>query len=366
MHALLNIVVTGWLLSSSQHLDATTSLISTSGHMFAANVMQQMIQVEEKKILALRKEAGDIELLPPVIAIETVSPEVEVVATIEPEPVTTSITVLASPSPRPTVAAPAVPKPVAPKPTIITKPVATVAPVIRPSVVAVVPTPAPAIVAPAALPAATSSGLAPIPPMVAPPVAYAPPASVVRPTVPAAVVAPAPLASAIAAPAPATTQVAAAPRINGPILAAVNSENIGTYSMSIPKLGLANIPVNPTDARNDAKWKNDLKVGVGQLLCPPGTPNCKTVIFGHSSNFSSVVSNYNEVFKNLIKLVIGDEVTINFQGQTLRYKVTKAEVVGADTASIVTSYGREELVLFTCWPYMSSTNRAVVYLDRQF
>ncbi len=149
----------------------------------------------------------------------------------------------------------------------------------------------------------------------------------------------------------------------GPILTAINSENIGTYTLTIPKLGLTNVPVNPTDARSDSIWKGTLIHGVGQLLYPPNHGH-KTVIFGHSSNFRYVKSNYNEIFKNLSQLNVGDNVYVDFQGQKFTYVVRKEEIVPGDTPSIVTDYGREELVLFTCWPYLTSKNRYVIYLDR--
>ncbi|OGC82587.1 MAG: hypothetical protein A2V81_01420 [Candidatus Abawacabacteria bacterium RBG_16_42_10] len=151
----------------------------------------------------------------------------------------------------------------------------------------------------------------------------------------------------------------------GPILTAINSENIGTYSITIPRLGLTNVPVNPTDARSDSIWKATLINGVGQLLYPPSSGH-KTVIFGHSSNYRTVRSNYNEIFKSLNKLEVGDNVYIDFQGKRLTYIVKKEEIVPGDTPSIVTDYGREELVLFTCWPYLTSKNRYIIYLDRIF
>lgn len=150
---------------------------------------------------------------------------------------------------------------------------------------------------------------------------------------------------------------------SGPILTAVNSENIGTYTITIPKLGLINVPVNPTDARSDSIWKATLINGVGQLLFPPSSGH-KTVIFGHSSNYRYVKSNYNEIFRHLDQLDVGDNVSIDFKGQKINYVVKKEEIVPGDTPSIVTDYGREELVLFTCWPYLTSKNRYVIYLDR--
>ncbi len=354
MYSLLNLIAASLVLNNGE---SGVTIMHQASAMVVARVVHEMVITQENRILALRGEASAINLYPPVSPVADPSrTQIAALPTVQ-QVSTNSITVLPAPSVAPIPTRAPVKKAVTPAPSTVAAPrmtatpralaVSTPAPITAVSPVAAVQQP---------LPAASVQA---VPPVVAPPVIQSAPPVVTppRPTQPAV--------QNVAVAQPATTNQASSgvPQINGPVLAAVNSENVGTYHLTIPKLGLTNIPVNPTDARNDTKWKNDLKVGVGQLLCPPGS-NCKTVIFGHSSNYASVISNYNYVFKDLVKLVAGDEVQIQYQGQTLRYRVVKSEVVGANTASIVTNYGREELVLFTCWPLMTSKNRAVVYLDR--
>jgi sortase (surface protein transpeptidase) len=86
--------------------------------------------------------------------------------------------------------------------------------------------------------------------------------------------------------------------------------------LTILALGLANVPVNPTDASNDQTWKNTLIKGVGQLLYPPDMGH-KTVIFGHSSNYASVKSDYNYIFKPLYQAKVGDTASITYQGKAV-------------------------------------------------
>ncbi|MBI4836619.1 MAG: sortase [Candidatus Abawacabacteria bacterium] len=330
MYSILTLAIAA-LTASSGNGDGLVTNMAYQEQSLLNHFVEQMMSYHDTRILALRDETAAFTLEPlynvsEPLAANTVEiqPTVEVQPTIEPVVVNSGPSISVLPAPvKPTVT----PKPIAaattPKPVVLPRPVTSV----------------------------------PVAPRVIPPA----PTPVAIPT-PVATSTPAPVP---AVPASQPQLVPTQPRTSGPVLAAVNSENIGTYSISIPALGLQNIPVTPTDARIDAKWKDDLKLGVGQLLYPPASGH-KTVIFGHSSNFSYVRSNFNEVFKNLNRLVIGNEVFIQFQGQQLKYKVVKQEVVGANTSSIVTDYGREELVLFTCWPYQTSRERYIVYLDRIF
>ncbi len=255
------------------------------------------------------------------------------------------------PTPKPSPVAPVI---TTPRP-VITTPIPTATLYIPPRPTPV-PTPTVNYVAPVATPSAIVTPY--YPPVVAPPAAVASPRPIATPAAP--VQAPA-QTTAPAAQAPVSAPVTSG--LRGPIMKAVQSDNLPTYYLNYPRLGLANVPVNPTDASNDQTWKNTLIKGVGQLLYPPDMGH-KTVIFGHSSNYASVKSDYNYIFKPLYQAKVGDTASITYQGKQLNYVVKKTEIVPATTASIVTDYGREELVLFTCWPYLTSKDRFIVYLDR--
>ncbi len=267
-----------------------------------------------------------------------------------------------NPTPKPSPVVPVITTPT-PRP-VVTTPTPTATLYIPPR-----PTPVPTPTVNYAAPVATPSTVATpyYPPVVAPPAAVPSPRPVVTPTIPVPNV-PAPVQTPVqtTVPAPAVQAPAAASvtsGLKGPIMKAVQSDNLATYYLTYSRLGISNVPVNPTDASNDQTWKNTLIKGVGQLLYPPDMGH-KTVIFGHSSNYASVKSNYNYIFKPLYQAKVGDTASITYQGKQLNYVVKKTEIVPATTASIVTDYGREELVLFTCWPYLTSKDRFIVYLDR--
>lgn len=137
------------------------------------------------------------------------------------------------------------------------------------------------------------------------------------------------------------------------------------FALTIDKIGLKNIPILHTDIYNKDIWFEDLKKGIGQFLQTPGKGH-KVGLFGHSSNYSWVNSNYNYVFKDLNTLQTGDIVYLDYGGKRFTYKVSKKEITGPFVPSVVTDYNREELVMFTCWPYMTSKNRLIVYAEPQF
>lgn len=330
-----------------------------------------LASISADQLLALNE---DVETLPlePIEDLEpTETPDLLVSSTPSAQPNSPGIFVLpalpvvektSTPAPAPVVTQTSAPKPT---------PVAP-APVTPRAVVQATPTPAATLyIPPRPSPVPTVNYAAPVssptptattpyyPPVVAPPAVSSPrptvaPVATARPTT---VTTPAPTVQAPTATAPVTSGM------RGPIMKAVQSDNLPTYYLNYPRLGINNVPVNPTDASNDETWKNTLIKGVGQLLYPPDMGH-KTVIFGHSSNYSYVKSNYNYIFKPLYQAKVGDTASITYQGKQLNYVVKKTEIVPATTASIVTDYGREELVLFTCWPYLTSKDRFIVYLDR--
>ncbi len=135
------------------------------------------------------------------------------------------------------------------------------------------------------------------------------------------------------------------------------------YLLSIPKIGLADIPIIETDIFDQGTFLSDLRSGVAQAFCHPGEP-CKSVIFGHSSGFANDVSNYKRVFVRLNELEVGDTVKVNYRSRSYTYVVFKKEIVAPDAVEILKNYDWEELTLFTCWPINTWQKRLVVYTKR--
>jgi len=137
------------------------------------------------------------------------------------------------------------------------------------------------------------------------------------------------------------------------------------FKLHINKLNIKDVPLLPTDIYNKDIWFEDLKKGVGHYIDYPGNGH-KVLLFGHSSNYEWVDSDYNYVFKDLNTLENGNIITIDYNGKRYQNKVSKKEITGKYVPSVVTDYGREELVMFTCWPYLTSNQRLIVYADPLF
>ena len=137
-----------------------------------------------------------------------------------------------------------------------------------------------------------------------------------------------------------------------------NPSKITHYTLSIPKLGIkgAVVQVNGKDLMKS-------------LIQYPGTalPGQlgNTIVFGHSvlpQFFNS--KDYRTIFSTLPTLEKGDEIFLNFDGVTYRYRVEKmVEVLPEDVSVLEQHYDRERLSLITCVPPGTYLRRLVVWAN---
>lgn len=199
------------------------------------------------------------------------------------------------------------------------------------------------------------------------PVAQPAPMATIQPT-------PAPVAQT---PAPTTPK----PVIQKPVTTAAPTPSpavgMGTCNVNtnipgrieIPSIGV-NVPIIwTTDPKN---FDNDLKTGVVHY---PGTPiPCdvgRAYISGHSSNYSWVKANYNQVFAKLNQLKPGAtfKITVvdtNGKDIRLHYVVTSQKEFAADDQAQFANTAVSEVALSTCWPLNTTKRRLVAFarLDR--
>lgn len=173
---------------------------------------------------------------------------------------------------------------------------------------------------------------------------------------------PKPVTQKPATPAPAT----AAPAV-GMGTCNVNTNIPGR--IEIPSIGV-NVPIIwTTDPKN---FDNDLKTGVVHY---PGTPiPCdvgRAYISGHSSNYSWIKANYNQVFAKLNQLKPGATfkitvVDMNGKDIRLHYVVTSQKEFAADDQAQFANTAVSEVALSTCWPLNTTKRRLVAFarLDR--
>lgn len=127
------------------------------------------------------------------------------------------------------------------------------------------------------------------------------------------------------------------------------------YSLSIPSVKIVDVPVeiNGTDLK-----KNPIHFPGSGL---PGQFG-NSVIFGHSSlPIFYKVNNPLTIFNPLLKVKVGDEVTVKYDGVTYKYLVRQVSEVSADDVSVLTQDMTERrLTIITCVPLGTYWRRLVV------
>jgi len=136
------------------------------------------------------------------------------------------------------------------------------------------------------------------------------------------------------------------------------------YQLFIPKLGIVDVPIiyvedfTDYDRALDVLWD-----GVGNFRYQPGTLG-KIVIYGHSSYLKGLDMMYKHVFRYLDDLDVGDRIYINYKNKGFIYEVFDEEIVKPENIDLLKSDGEEKLVLFTCWPRDSFSQRYVIHAKR--
>lgn len=155
----------------------------------------------------------------------------------------------------------------------------------------------------------------------------------------------------------AASSVPPAPR-SSPVASVVGSD---LFAITLPTLGIERLTVtHPKDPTTHAGIVEPLKSGVGHLFGFPGGGG-KVFIYGHSSGYPWDISSYTRIFRKVNRLAVGDLVHIAYHGQRFTYQVSGKETVRANDLRLFQEEGEEEeLILYTCWPPDSTSERLLV------
>lgn len=132
------------------------------------------------------------------------------------------------------------------------------------------------------------------------------------------------------------------------------SENIVAY-IDVPKMNIT-LPIylGATDAN-----LNKGAALLSKTSIPIGGINSNSVIAAHRGLIS------NDMFRNIQKLKIGDDIKITNQWEELTYKVCDIKIIDSDDIdSILIQENRDLITLITCHPYRENYQRYVVYAER--
>lgn len=139
----------------------------------------------------------------------------------------------------------------------------------------------------------------------------------------------------------------------------------------IPKLG-KNIPLVDVQKRETVVkysemqdiFMNELKKWVVRY---PGTAHPgeagNVFIFGHSSNYPWIQSEYNDVFALIDTLAIGDEIIVYYNQQTFIYRITDRSIVKPWDTDVLAARdsSKKEISLMTCWPVGTALERYIIF-----
>lgn len=106
----------------------------------------------------------------------------------------------------------------------------------------------------------------------------------------------------------------------------------------------------------EGESQDEIKWGAGHMLktaWPGEAGNC--AIAGHR-NYT-----FGSMFNRLDEIEIGDEVEIEFLGETFKYKINEKIIVEPDDLSVLDQdKDKKELTLITCHPIYTGTHRLII------
>ncbi len=134
------------------------------------------------------------------------------------------------------------------------------------------------------------------------------------------------------------------------------------FSVSIPSLGITDLTItHPDDAFTQKGVLSVLKDGVGHLFAYPGEKS-RILIYGHSSGYPWDLSKYTKIFRGINKIQLGAHIYVTYKGKLFVYEVSEKKTIPAkDRSMFESATNAEELILYTCWPPDSITERYLVH-----
>lgn len=148
---------------------------------------------------------------------------------------------------------------------------------------------------------------------------------------------------------------------DGTVIVPVNTD----FGIVVPKVGI-NAPVIPSVNPADTKGYEDaLLKGVAHSSTSffPDE-NGAVYLFSHSTSYEWFVKDLNAVFYLLKNLDVNDPVVLIYKGKRYTYRLSEKRIVSPDDVSFLNPIeGKKMLILQTCWPPGSTTQRLLLFAD---
>ncbi len=146
----------------------------------------------------------------------------------------------------------------------------------------------------------------------------------------------------------------------------LSSQFSGTFYITIQSLGINRLPVTANvDSTNEQNYLPILNNSLAHFKStglPISNVENNIVIYGHSISqaYSPSPSNPMVAFSLLHNLKVGDEIIIEIDSRTYKFRMQKSKIVSPTDVSILTgTKGKRTLTLFTCYPAGNNAQRYV-------
>lgn len=156
-----------------------------------------------------------------------------------------------------------------------------------------------------------------------------------------------------------------APKVFTPLLDDNGNEIVPSdenFSIIVPKIGINAAVIPAVDPTN---YDEALTKGVAHASTSffPNE-NGAVYLFSHSTNYEWFVKDLNAVFYLMKNLETGDLVILIYKGTRYTYAINEKRIVAPDEVSYIAPIeGKKMLILQTCWPPGSTTERLLVFAD---
>jgi len=141
----------------------------------------------------------------------------------------------------------------------------------------------------------------------------------------------------------------------------VNTE----FSIIVPKIGINAPVIASVNPANPKQYKDALGKGVAHASTS-FTPdqNGTVYLFSHSTNYEWFVKDLNAIFYLVKDLTQGDIVVVYYKGVRYTYELKEKRIVSPkEITYLVPEEGKKSLILQTCWPPGSTTQRLLLFAD---
>jgi LPXTG-site transpeptidase (sortase) family protein len=140
----------------------------------------------------------------------------------------------------------------------------------------------------------------------------------------------------------------------------------GVFYLTVPSIGINRLPVQSNvDSTTESVYNQVLLTKLAHFKStglPISDIKNNMLIYGHSAspNYNPNPSDPEVAFSFLPDLKVGDEITIEMEGQEYKYIMSSSKIVKPTDTSVITGVkGRKTLTLVTCFPLGSNENRYV-------